>query len=35
MQTTKSITNTEKTSDYQRGEREIRGMKLRYTNYYV
>ena len=24
-----------KLSDYQRGEREIRGMKFRYTNYYV
>ena len=25
----------QKTSDYRRGEREIRGMRLRYTNYYV
>ena len=25
----------QKTSDYQRGEREIRGMRLRHTNYYV
>ena len=28
-------TNKQTPSDYQRGEREIRGMRLRYTNYYV